>query len=80
MPVSQDFLPEFALHAISPFTSLAPSFDDCFTHTSEGVASPSITTPPLYSFELDAADIRLATGGGSNDTLTEKGFYHDKTE
>jgi len=56
------------------------TLDPNFPPTGVDITSPSITAPPLYSFELDAADIRPATGGGSNDTLTMKGFNHDKTE
>ena len=73
-------VPIFIADSASVFAFANPAFLGNFPHTGVDIASPSVAAPPRYSFELDAADIRLATGGGSNDTLTEKGFYHDKTE
>ena len=82
MPVSQGALSEFELHT-TPIASLTPPFENCFAHTCGDITSPSVTAPPLYSFELDTAreHTRLATSDGTNDTLTMmKGVNHDKEE
>jgi len=50
MPVSQGFLPEFALHVTTP---LDRTLDPDFQHSGGDASFPSIATIPLYSFELD---------------------------
>ena len=63
-------IPIFIADSASVFVFANPAFGGNFPHIGGGVTSPSVAAPPLYSFELDTADIRLATGGGTNDTLT----------
>ena len=75
-------VPIFIADSASVFAFANPAFEGNFPHTGWDVASSSVAAPPLYSFELDTVGghISPATGGGSNDTLTMKGFNHDKTE
>ena len=75
--------PPFSIPIESPISGgFDAAFLDNFPHTGSGVTSPSISAIPLYSFELDTVgqQTNAATDGGTNDTLTMKGFYHDEKE
>ena len=64
---------------ISPFDR---TLDSDFPYSGGDVVSSSVAATPLYSFELDTVGqhARVATDGGTNETLTLKGVCHEKTE
>jgi len=76
--------PPFSVPIESPISDgFDTTFFGSFPHTGGDTTFPSVTATPLYSFELDTVGGHASSatvGGGSNDTLTKEGFYHEKTE